>query len=152
MSVLERQPRRRKETPQFTVVERICHGVEVVQMASGLRRYHVTYESGRLEQAEPSNYFFDTISQVLNNHERVVQRNLGLLVRLPSGIEVLIPGEAQQMSELSGRLTALSGRHTALATLEQSLSLKGEVAVCLSELGNVTNAYKVAAKQDLEVA
>lgn len=147
----ERSPRRRKETPKFTVVERICHGVEVVQIG-GMRRYHVTYESGRLESPEPSNYFFDTVPEVLNNHERVVQRNLGLLVQLPQETSILIPGEAQKMSELSGKLTTLAGKHIALATYDQSTSLKSEIASCHEELGDVRNPYKVAAKQDLQAA
>lgn len=150
----ERQPpaRRGEEVPQFSLIERICHGAEIVQMADGRRRYHVTYERGTFEAPQPSHYFFDSVAQVLNNHERVIQRNLGLLVQLPEGTSLLIPGEAQRMSELSGKLTTLVGKQVALVTYDESSSLKGEIASCLSELGNVTNVYKVAAKQDLEVA
>lgn len=153
----ERQPpaRRGKELPQFTPIETICHGVEVVAMLEGRRRYHVTYERGTLESPEQSNYFFDTAPEVLNNLERVMQRNLGLLLEFPEFPEetsILIPGEAQRMNQLSGKVATLAGKHIALTTHEQSTSLKGEIASCLEELGDVRNPYKVGAKQDLQAA
>lgn len=152
MPALERQPRRRKEVPQFAVIERICHGVEVVEMTGGQRRYHVTYEHGTLDSPAPSHYFFNTIGEVLNNHERVIQGKLGTLHRLPSGDALSIAGEAQQMSSLAERIATLAGSHIALATYEASTTLKDQIVQVRVKLGAVRNPYKVAAKQELGAA
>lgn len=153
----ERTPRRRREVPEFTLIETICrgvrgHGVEVVQTTSGPRRYHVTYEKGTFEEPRLANYFFDTIAEVLDNHERVMQSKLGMLARFPSGRELRIAGGTQEMSSLADRIATLAGSHIALATYEESSRLKDEIAATEMELGNVRNPYKVAAKQELGIA
>lgn len=157
MPTLEGPPRRREEIPQFTIIEIICrglrgHAVEVVQMANESRRYHVTHDKGTLKSPKPSHYFFDTIPQVLNNHERVIQEELGTLHRLPSGDALFIAGDTQRMSNLAERIATLAGSHIALATYEASTTLKDQIAQVRLELGDVRNPYKVAAKQELETA
>lgn len=148
----EPQPGRTKETPQFTPIEQICHGVEIVRNLDGKRQYHVMYERGTFESPLLAHYFFATADLVLHNLERVIQQKLGMLIKLPTGDRLTITGDAQKMSDLSKRIANLAGWHVSLTTYDESLALKGEIDTARKQLGRVRNPYKVGASKALGVA
>lgn len=141
----EQEVRRRgKEAPQFDVVERICSGVEVVQMGRK-RLYHVVYSRGGRGGKEQADYFFPTIGEVLNNQERVIQQNVGLALESSSGF-ITLPGEFQRMGDLSQRIAAVVARSVSPLTQSGSRHLRGELVEFINELEQVTNPDKVEAR------
>lgn len=139
---------RRKEIPRFNVLEPICHGVEVVQLETGETKYHVTWE----KEAGPAHVFFSTVQQVLNNHERVIERFLGTQIPLAADKLLHLEGEGQRMTDLSRRLTNLAGRYLMPLRSEDSGALKKEIGDIAFTIGRVTNEYKRRAQASLESA
>lgn len=140
--------KRRKEVPQFTLIERICHGVEVVQMGTGERKYHVVWE----KDDTPTHTFFSHLQAVLNQHERVIESNLGTQIPLAAKKLLHIPGETQRMAELSYRLSTLGARYLVPLKAQSTLTLKREIDEVSGDLGQVRNKYSKDAKLHLKSA
>lgn len=147
----EQEARRRgKEAPQFSVVERICHGVEVVEMTDGTRQYRVTYERGTPDSPKTVPLFFSTIPEVLNNHERVAQHEVGHALDWSGGITI-VSGELQKMGDFSQRLSPLAAYFVSPLTGRSSFDVRRKIAGFVEELKDVTNPHKVAARDQLVV-
>lgn len=137
-----------KEAPQFNFLERICRGVEVVEMEGGERKYHVIWERDDL----PVHTWHNTLQQVLNQHERVMERYLGTEIPLAAGKLLRIAGENQKMGELGTRLSNLSGRYLVPLRPPEPSVLKEEIFAIQAKLGQVTNEFKQKAKENLSLA
>lgn len=137
---------RRKEIPQFEVVKPICHGVEVVKMSTGERKYHVTWE----RETGPAHMFLPTAQKVLDTCENVIKRYLGR--RIPLNAEKLleISGETQKMTQIYQGLLVLAQRHLVPLTPETSEDLKNGAQELSEKLGQVTNKHKLVAKRSLQ--
>lgn len=140
---------RREEIPRFSVIGGIWSGVEVVKMETGKetgkRKYHVVWK----KDDRPTHNFFGTIQEVLNQHERVIERYLGTVIPLEADQLLKIEGESQRMATLSSALSTLGSRYLGPLGLTDSEKLKNEVTQIRSAIGRVSNEYKKQAQEKL---
>lgn len=148
----EESPRksRKKEAPQFSVLERICSGVEVVECTGGKRKYRVVW--GEKTLGVPRQCFFTTAQRVLDQHERVVGRYLGTAIPLAVKQVVTIPGEIQQMNKLAVDLTQLRSLYENPFARESLPYFQAEIGFLQREIGQVRNPFKLRAQRELRVA
>jgi hypothetical protein len=146
---------RRKEIAPYEVVGRISRNIEIDQSGE----YHVWWGEGEGRQHHGP---FETIEEVMNQHERVVMGYLGYKIPLPvrigrtfvsHGHEFLqIKGESQQMAEIGTGLLGLMSEFPTLKTSQDRQRLERRLERLKSQVGAVRNTYKRAASQALEEA
>lgn len=134
------------EKPLFTEIEPLCGGVKIVQMATGERKYMVSWMKGDL----PARSFMGTIQAVLHQHERVIEKYLGIEIPLAAEGLLRIPGETQKMAELSSRLSSLAAKFLIPLRSGDSSVLKSEVEAICQKISRATNKYKQKAKTALD--
>jgi hypothetical protein len=145
----------REEKSQANLIERICRNVEVVE-TMGVRKYRVTWRGGvegvggRVSgKGDMVFCYFDTAQQVINQHERVLEKYLGTEIPLAAGKILAIPGETQKMTEISQQLSSLAAQFIIPLTPQASAQLRERVLKIKEKIGRVTNEYKQKAQVEL---
>lgn len=148
-SPVDQRPITPKDALSLEPIDRICNGVDVVEVKPGERKYRVTWERGKDKVCS----LFDNVRQVLNQHERVVEKYLGRDIPLLAGqLNLRIEGEAQKMGRLAIRLSSLGGQHLTPLGIRDPAGLTKEIGAISGEIGDVTNEHKLSAKHKISSA
>lgn len=141
------------EETEYTEVARICEGIWIVEFTMNnvaKRLYQVVW--GEQSLAIPRVCYFETAQEVLNQHQRVIERILGTEIPLTAVQMLTIPGEMQRMGQFSERMVNLSRRFTNPLAQRSRAYFQKETELLQKELGPVTNRYKRVTKKHLAQA
>jgi len=155
-----------KETPEVKQIAKITQNIWVVEI-NGKRQYEVKWKAGTKEVKDKDGNpaikvkgkdtvtsYFDSIEQIIHQHERVIEGYLGTEIKLGAEKVLTIPGEAQKMEEISHDLFSLIGKYVAPLALtpKSSSELKSAAIGIRKKIGVTKNEYKLKASHELEQA
>lgn len=150
-----KRERKKKEVLEYKVVDRISKKIEIDDPQG---RYHVWWGEG----VERRHHEFETIEEVMDQHERVVLGYLGYRISLPvrigktfvgHGQEFLeMKGESQKMAEIGNTLLNLGAEFQSIKTREDRARLQRRLEGLKFRIGAARSAHKQAAARALEAA